>query len=136
MVTTVKNTFFLGVALLAGVIAWVWVEITRSNELIAIANDPVTSANRGFSEALTDYRQDHKKFVEVFIPDEGYTVPGIPKSALEGELKEFAPRNFLICGAGIHIENFALDMGSHEYNKYYAQAYNAKLLELVTSEQS
>lgn len=120
--------------LLAGVIAWIWVEIVKSNELIEIANNPLASANQGFSEAISDYRHNHRKFIEVFIPGEGYTVPGIPKSALEGELKEFAPNTFFICGTGVHIKNSALDIGSHEHNRYYAQAYNAKLLELVTND--
>ena len=127
MNTTVKNTFFLGLALLAGVVSWVWVEISKSNELIAIANDPVTSANRGFADALRDYRKEHRKFVQVFLPGEGFVIPGIAKSALDGELNEFSPNTFLICGADLHIKSFALDIGRHKYNRYYAQAYNAKL---------
>ncbi|WP_444946303.1 hypothetical protein ACJJIP_04670 [Microbulbifer sp. VTAC004] len=130
----IKNVFFLGVTLLAGLVSWVWVEISKSNELIAIANDPIASANRGFEEALSDYRQDHKQFVEVYIPGEGYKVPGISELALKGSLQDFAPNTFLICGTGLHYKNFALDIGSHEYNKYFAQAYNAKLLELLASE--
>ncbi|WHI50180.1 hypothetical protein P3339_17260 [Microbulbifer sp. MLAF003] len=134
MNNTIKNVFFLGVTLLAGLVSWVWVEISKSNELIAIANDPIASANRGFEEALSDYRQDHKQFVEVYIPGEGYKVPGISESALKGSLQDFAPNTFLICGTGLHYKNFALGKGSHEYNKYFAQAYNAKLLELLASE--
>ncbi|WNZ54236.1 hypothetical protein QT397_15175 [Microbulbifer sp. MKSA007] len=53
---------------------------------------------------------------------------------MKGKYAEFRPQEiFLLCGTGFHIEDYALDSEQHEHNKFYAQAYNAKLLELISS---
>ncbi|WP_444913060.1 hypothetical protein [Microbulbifer sp. PAAF003] len=134
MTSTLRNTFLLGTALLAGVVAWVWAELSKSYELIAIASDPVLSAERGFIDAEDDFIHKRAKFVDVYSPGVGHVTPGILEEDLQGKYAEFRPQEtFFLCGTGFHIEDYALDSEQHEHNKFYAQAYNAKLLELISS---
>ncbi|MCO1335081.1 hypothetical protein MO867_12130 [Microbulbifer sp. OS29] len=129
---TVKNTFALGVILLAGVVAWLWVELSRSYELITTANAPVLSADRGFSDATIDFSRNRAKFVSVFVSGGGHVIPGISEDDLTGELAGYWQEPLLMCGTGFHLyKDFALNVGGHENNKFYAQAYNTKLLELA-----
>ncbi|WP_444935897.1 hypothetical protein ACJJIW_17465 [Microbulbifer sp. JMSA004] len=133
MTSTLRNTFLLGTALLAGVIAWVWSELSKSYELIAIASDPVLSAERGFTDAKDDFIHNRAKFVNVYSPGGGHVTPGILGEDLQGRLAEFSPQEkFFLCGTGFHIEDYALNSEKLEQNKFYAQAYNAKLLQLIT----
>ncbi|WP_445361877.1 hypothetical protein ACJJIL_10255 [Microbulbifer sp. EKSA005] len=134
MTSTLRNTFLLGTALLAGVVAWVWAELSKSYELIAIASDPVLSAERGFIDAEDDFIHNRAKFMDVYSPGVGHVTTGILEEELQGKYAEFRPQEiFFLCGTGFHIEDYALDSEQHEHNKFYAQAYNAKLLEFISS---
>ncbi|WNZ54235.1 hypothetical protein QT397_15170 [Microbulbifer sp. MKSA007] len=77
MTSTLRNTFLLGTGLLASVVAWGWAELSKSYELIAIASDPVLSAERGFIDAKDDFIHRRAKFVDVYSPGVGHVTPGI-----------------------------------------------------------
>ncbi|WP_444930995.1 hypothetical protein ACJJIF_04215 [Microbulbifer sp. SSSA002] len=132
MKLAVRNTFALGIALLAGSIAWVWVGLSKSYALIAAANNPLLSAERGFIDAMDDFSRNRATFIEIYTPGLGDVAPGISAEDLQGRLAEYRQGDYFICGTGLHIQGYVLDIKKHEHNKFYAQAYNAKLLELIT----
>ncbi|WP_237057095.1 hypothetical protein [Microbulbifer sediminum] len=129
----IVNTFMLGVVLLACVVSWTWVELSKSGEIIATARDPLISAERGFADAVRDFNDGKIVFAEIYDAKDGLFVPGIKANIVEGYSKEYRHQPLFECAIGEDPVTVALNVAGYEYNKFYAQAYNSKLLELISS---
>ncbi|TVZ41935.1 hypothetical protein P886_1286 [Alteromonadaceae bacterium 2753L.S.0a.02] len=113
------------------VVAWGYVEISKSFTLIKLAKDPLLSVERGNTDAVVDYNEGYAVFEQIWSRKEGWHVPGVSASELKTNLKHYSPFNRFACGFGSRLELVALRLWSYEHNEHYAIAYNLKLRSLI-----
>ena len=131
MSTVLKNVFFLSLVILTFGMTWVFFEISKSQKLIDLAQDPSASIMRGNIDAESDFQRNHLHFKELYIEGVGFKVLGISEKYLENEFKEYKPPRYFTCGYGLHFEKIALDITKYEHNEQYVLAYNIKLSSLI-----
>ena len=128
---TLKNIFVLGAVLLIMVVAWVGAEIVKSNNLIELAQDPQASIQRGVDDAKREFNDGHVYFKSIVIDDGNLEYPGVLKSELKENNKDYGFSSGNWCGTDFHLKSIALELGSYEYNEYYVLAYNLELVKLL-----
>ena len=131
MSSVIKNTFILGVALLFGVIFWVFYEVVRAESILAQISSPEESVKRGFAGAEQDYTKGYVRFLRW-----GDEVPGLTREELNGKYLDYAPYYGLwrcVVGAHTGVSQFAIDRSAAEFNEYYVTAYNRRLKTIIDS---
>ncbi len=133
---TLKNVFVLGVVLLIIVVAWAYVEIIKSGKLIDLAQDPLTSIQRGTSDAREAFNSQYAHFKTFYIEGSNAEYPGVLTYEIEGKYKEFVPNSGWKCLTEVNLKSIALNLEEFEYNKHYVLAYNLELIRLLDDNKS
>lgn len=129
MEQNLKNIVILGACSLFIVMFYGFFEIRKSQNLIDIANDPMASMNRGFSDAEEDFEDGSAHFIKL---NDQYL--GLNEAELLKIPEKYTYDSWHICGFGLHYDTYALNLRGIERNEHYISAYNTRLKRLVISE--
>ncbi len=123
-----KNVAILAVALIFMVLFWCIAQFLYSFNLISEYKSPEASSQRGYEEAVSDFKNSYAVFKSI-----NGEYPLVTEEQLNGEYSRYSPWAWGgWCGTVSNsIESIALNLKDHGYNSYYVTSYNVTLISLI-----
>jgi hypothetical protein len=105
---------------------WCVGQLFYSFNLIAEYKTPESSLQRGYEEAISDFKHNYAVFKSI-----NGEYPLITKEQLKGIYNQYAPWGGWCGTVSGSFNNLALNLKDYGYNAYYVTSYNATLISLI-----
>ncbi len=124
----IKNIAILAAALIFMVMFWCIAQFFYSFNLIAEYKTPEASSQRGYEEAVSDFKNNYAVFKSI-----NGKYPLVTEDQLNGIYSQHSPKAWgMWCGTTSNsIKQVALNLKDYGYNSYYVASYNVTLISLI-----